>query len=100
MVQDEMEKIFEINDPWVMKYFLSMEVLQLSDGIAIYHKKYILDILIRFKMQDCKSLNTPISIGVKYGNDEDFEKVDDCIYRTLISSLLYQTPNIPDILFL
>ncbi|XP_015166475.1 uncharacterized mitochondrial protein AtMg00810-like [Solanum tuberosum] len=94
-----MEKIFEMTDLGVMKYFLGMEVLQSSDGIFICQQKYISDILNRFKMQDCKPVSTPISTGVKLGKDEDSEKVDDSMYRSLIGSLLYLTASRPDILF-
>ena len=58
-------------------YFLGMKVLQSSDGIFIRQQKYILDILNRFKMQDCKPVSTPISTSVKLGKDEDSEKLDD-----------------------
>ena len=44
-------------------------------------------------------MSAPISTGVKLGKDEDSEKVDDCIYGSLIGSLLYLTTNSPDILF-
>ncbi|XP_015168566.1 uncharacterized mitochondrial protein AtMg00810-like [Solanum tuberosum] len=97
--KDEMEKIFEMTDLGVMKYFLGMEVLQSSDGIFICQQKYISDILNRFKMQDCKPVSTPISTGVKLGKDEDSEKVDNSMYRSLIGSLLYLTASRPDILF-
>ena len=94
--KDEMEKIFEMTDLGVMKYFLRMEVLQSSDGIFICQH---LDILNRLKMQDCKPVSTPISTGVKLGKDEDSKKVDDSMYRSLIGSLLYLTASSPDILF-
>ena len=95
-----MEKIFEMTDLGVMKYFLGMEVLQSSDGTFICQQKYISDILSRFKMQDCKPVSTPISAGVKLGKDEDSEKMDDSMYRSLIGSLLYLTAIRPDILFI
>ena len=69
-----------MTDLGVMKYFLGMEVLQSSDGIFIC--QFILDILNRFKMQDCKPVSTPISTGVKIGKDEDYEKVDDSMYQS------------------
>ncbi|KAH0667872.1 hypothetical protein KY285_029078 [Solanum tuberosum] len=97
--KDEMEKIFEMTDLGAMKYFLGMEVLQYSDGIFICQQKYISDILNRFKMQDCKPVSTPITTGVKLGKDEDSEKVDDSMYRSLIGSLLYLTASRPAILF-
>ena len=87
--KDEMEKIFEMIDIGFMKYFLGMEVLHSSDGIFICYHKYILDILNMLKMQDCEAVSTPISTGVKLVKDEDFEKVDDSMYRSFIGSLLY-----------
>ena len=86
-----------MTDLGVMKYFLGMEVLQSSDGIFIC--QFILDILNRFKMQDCKPVSTPISTGLNLGKDEDSKKVDDSMYRSLIGNLLYLTASRPDILF-
>ena len=50
-------------------------------------------------MQNYKHVSTPISTGVKLGKDEDFERVDDNMYKSLIGSLLYLTANRPDICF-
>ena len=79
--KDEMEKIFEMTNLGVMKYFLGMEELQSSDGIFKCHQNYISDILNSFKMQHFKPMSTPISISVKFGKDEDFEKLNDSMYR-------------------
>ncbi|XP_037493989.1 secreted RxLR effector protein 161-like [Jatropha curcas] len=49
-------------------------------------------------MQDCKPVSTPISTGLKLGKDENTEKVDTILYRSLIGSLLYLTASRPDIL--
>ena len=68
--KDEMERIFEMTDLGVMKYFLGMELLQSSDGVFICQQKYISDIINRFEMQDYKPVSTPISIGVKLGKGE------------------------------
>ena len=48
--KDKMEKIFEMTDLGVMKYFFGMEVLQSIDEIFLCQQKYILDILNRFNM--------------------------------------------------
>ncbi|XP_057990694.1 uncharacterized mitochondrial protein AtMg00810-like [Hevea brasiliensis] len=95
----EMEKVFEMTDLGVMKYFLGMEVMQPNDGFFICQQKYMSDILHRFKMQDCKPVSTPISTGLKLGKDENAEKVDESIYRSLIGCLLYLTASKPNILF-
>lgn len=94
-----MEKVFEIADLGVMKYFLGMEVWQSGNGIFICQCKYISDILNRFKMQDCKPVSSPISTGVKLGKDEDSEKMDGNMCKSLIGSLLYLTASQPNIVF-
>lgn len=45
-------------------------------------------------------MSTPISTGVKLDKDEDSEKVNDSMYRSLIGSRLYLTTSGPDILFI
>ncbi|XP_069154592.1 uncharacterized protein [Solanum lycopersicum] len=74
-----MEKIFEMDDLGVMKYFIVMEVLHSRDYIFICLQKYILDIQNRFKMQDWKLVTTPVSTGLKLGKDDDFKKGNDNI---------------------
>ena len=38
----------------MMHYFLGMEVWQSADGIFLSQGKYVVDILKRFRMLDCK----------------------------------------------
>ena len=40
-----MNKVFEMNDLGVMKYFLGMEVMQSRLGIFICQQKYAMDML-------------------------------------------------------
>ena len=63
-----------MTDLGVMMYFLGMRVLQSSDGIFIRQQKYILDILNWIKIQYCKPVSTPISLGVKLSKDADPKK--------------------------
>ena len=57
--RDEMNKVFEMTDLGVMKYFLGMEVMQSCSRIFICQQKYAMDMLKKFKRQDCKSVSTP-----------------------------------------
>ena len=47
---------FEMKDLGMMHYFLGLEVWQISDGIFLNQGKYVVEILNRFEMLDCKAM--------------------------------------------
>ncbi|KAI3769172.1 hypothetical protein L6452_00272 [Arctium lappa] len=75
------------------------KVKQLSTGIFINQSKYILDILRKYKMEDCKSIGTPMAPGTKIHVDPSGTSVDLRTYRGMIGSLMYLTSSRPDIMF-
>jgi hypothetical protein len=56
----ELSSEFEIKDLGLMHYFLGLEVWQRSDEIFLSQGKYIVEILQRIRMMDCKSMTTPM----------------------------------------
>ncbi|KAI3672552.1 hypothetical protein L6452_38642 [Arctium lappa] len=75
------------------------KVKQFSTGIFINQSKYILDILRKFKMENCKPIGTPMAPGTKTGTDLSGKAVDVRTYRGMIGSLMYLTFSRPDIMF-
>ena len=51
---------FEMKDLGMMHYFLGLEVWQSPDEIFLNQGKYMVEILKRFGMLDCKAMTTPI----------------------------------------
>ena len=49
----------------MMHYFLGMEVWQNTDGISLGQEKYVVEILKRFTMMDCKAMTTPMASNLK-----------------------------------
>ena len=47
---------FEMKDLGMMHYFLGMEMWQNADGISLGQGKYVVEILKRFGMMDCKAI--------------------------------------------
>lgn len=79
----ELTTRFEMKDLGLMHYFLGMEVWQKKDGIFLAHGKYTIDILRKFGMIDCKSINTPMITNMRKLLDSGigFDLVDPTMYR-------------------
>ena len=94
-----MFKEFEMTDSRLMLYFLGIEVKQENYGIFISQKKYIREILEKFKMDSCNSVNTLVATGLKLSREGEGKLVNSTMYKSLIGSLRYLTMTRPDILY-
>ena len=70
-----------MNDLGMMLYFLGMEVWQSVDGIFLGQGKYVVEILKRFGMMDCKAMATPMTSNLKLLSDVSSESVDAMMYH-------------------
>jgi hypothetical protein len=60
--------------------------------------KYIIEMLKRFGMEDCKPVITPMQTSCKLSKDDDSKSTDQRQYRSMICSLLYVTASRPDVM--
>jgi hypothetical protein len=90
---------FEMKDLGKMHYFLGLEVWQFPDEIFLSQGKYIVEILKRFGMLECKAMTTLVVTNLKLLSDASSEKVDVTMYRQIIGSLMYLTNTRPYICF-
>jgi hypothetical protein len=60
----------------LMHYFLGLEVWQSPKKIFLNQGKYAIEILKRFDMLECKSMNTPMETKLKLLVDTSLELVD------------------------
>jgi hypothetical protein len=88
---------FEMKDLGLMHYFLGLEVWQSPKRIFLNQGKYTVEILKRFDMLECKSMNTPMEVKLKLLVDTSSELIDATLYRQIIGSLMYLTNTRPDI---
>ena len=72
----------------MMHYFLGMEVWQNANGISLGQGKYVVEILERFGMMECKAMATPMALNLKLLNDASLESVDAMMYHQIIGSLM------------
>ena len=67
--------------------FLGIQVERISNGLFLHQRKYVDEILDRFKMNDCSPISTPLDRSI-YSDDET-ELIDDIEYRSMIGSVQY-----------
>ena len=82
-----MSKEFEMTDIGLMSYFLGIEVKQQDGGIFISQKKYMKEILEKFKMEYCNPVNT---LGVN--RHEVVKRRPDIVYGVGLVSRYMETP--------
>uniref|UniRef100_A0A251VEZ8 Putative zinc finger, CCHC-type n=1 Tax=Helianthus annuus TaxID=4232 RepID=A0A251VEZ8_HELAN len=97
--KEEMKKEFEMTDMGKLHYFLGMEVLYENGNIILSQRKYMRNLLERYKMTQSNTVSTPMEYGLKLSKDDPDETVDGSIYRSLVGSLMYLTNTRPDIMF-
>ncbi|XP_031250245.1 uncharacterized protein LOC116108096 [Pistacia vera] len=94
-----MHNEFEMTDLGEMSYFLGMEIDQGADGIFVNQKRYASEVLKKFSMENCKQVDLPLVPNAKLSKNDETKKIDEGLYRSLISCLLYLKAARPDIMY-
>lgn len=87
---------FEMSNLGMMHYFLGIEVMQPAITF-VSKKKYVREILDRFRMKECNPTNTPIGFGLKLHKDHEGKKVDNTLYKQIVGNLMYLTATRPEL---
>ena len=95
-----MQDVFEMSDLGIMNYFLGMEIYQCSSSIFISQRKYVVDILKKFKLESCKEVATLLAQNEKILKNDGEKLEEPSAYRRLVGNLLYLTATKPDLMFL
>jgi len=95
MMQDE----FEMSMMGELKFFFGIKINQCKEGVYVHQSKYTKELLKKFKLEDCKEMNTPMHPTCTLSKEDQGSKVDQKLYQGMIGSLLYLTASRPDILF-
>nr|XP_025704048.1 uncharacterized protein LOC112805946 [Arachis hypogaea] len=80
---------FKIKDIGDLKFFLGMEVTRSKKGIALYQRKYVMDLLKEARFEECKPATTPLDYTVKLFREKGEPLKDHSGYRKLVGRLLY-----------
>ncbi|GKB43879.1 hypothetical protein Tco_0888821 [Tanacetum coccineum] len=80
-----------------MTFFLGLQVNQSPCGIFINQSNYVLEILIKYGMETCDLIGTPMETKDKLDLDQHGTLVDATKYRSMIGALMYLRSSRPDI---
>jgi len=97
--KQSMMRVFDMTDLGRIRFFLGIEVLQQTNGIYICQRKYTLEVLKRFGMEESKAVMNPIVPGFKTDKIREGKKIDETYYKQIVGSLMYITATRPDIMF-
>ena len=78
---------------WVYK------VLSTPHGILLSQQRYIMDLLIRTKMNEAKPITTPMASTTSLSTFEGEPFLDHTLYRSTVGALQYLGLTRPDIAF-
>jgi hypothetical protein len=95
----ELASEFDMKDLGLMHYYLRLEVWQKPGEIFLVQGKYVVKILQKFGMMDCKSKATPMVTDLRKSRNSNFDPVDSSMYRQFIGSLIYLVNTRPNICF-
>nr|GEX72110.1 retrovirus-related Pol polyprotein from transposon TNT 1-94 [Tanacetum cinerariifolium] len=96
---NEMSLKFQISMMGQMSFFLGLQVSQSPRGIFINQSKFALEILKKFRMDSCDSVDTPMVDRLKLDEDPLGIPVDQTRFCSMVGSLMYLTANKPDLVF-
>jgi hypothetical protein len=72
----DMQSEFEMSLLGELSFFLGLQIHQSNQGIFISQTKYIIEMLKRFGMEDCKPVITPMQTSCKLSKDDDSKSTD------------------------
>ena len=96
-IEVTLDKKFKIKAFGDVKSYVGLELEYTKDVIILRQKAYILKLLERFGMLNCKPATTPASVSQPQDKNLDNPAPPGTPYRELVGSLLYLFATRPDI---
>ena len=94
-----MKQVFEMTDLGILSSYLGIEIKHEAIYTWLNQKSYIETILHSFKMNECKSVRTPLEARFKLGTERGKDEVNPSRFRSLIGNLRYLLNTRPDLTY-
>ena len=73
-----------------LHYFLGIEVIRTPDGILLSQRHYVLNMLYKFGMMECRPVSTPLDQNQKIRPNSG-PACDEKRFQQIVGSLIYLT---------
>jgi hypothetical protein len=90
---------FTMKDLGPLHHFLDITVEHRPDAMFLHQRTYMLDILKRAVMADCKPCTTPLNLQAKLAEDSGPPVEDASQFRSIVGALQYLTFTWPNIAY-
>jgi hypothetical protein len=94
-----LQREFAMKDLGPLHHFLGITVKRRPDELFLHQRTYMLDILKRAVMADCKPCTTPIDLQAKLADDSRPPVADAPQFRSIAGALQYLMFTRPDITY-
>jgi hypothetical protein len=92
-----LQREFAMKDLGPIHHFLVITVERCLDGLFLHQRTYMLYILKRAAMSNCKPCTTPVDLQAKLAGDSGPPVEDASQFRSIVGALQYLTFTRPDI---
>jgi hypothetical protein len=94
-----LQQEFSMKDLGVLHHFLGMHVQPSGDGLLLSQKQYMVELLDRAGMSECKPCLTPVDTNLKVATADGVPVTDTLDFRSLAGALQWLTFTRPDIAY-
>ncbi|XP_021805661.1 uncharacterized protein LOC110749783 [Prunus avium] len=99
LIINQLSQDFDMKNLGDLHYFLGLQIQYPADGIFVHQSKYILDVLAKANLLDCKPCVTPCHPNHKLLKDGSLPYSDPAHYCSIVGALQYLTFSRPDITY-
>jgi hypothetical protein len=94
-----LQRKFAMKDLGPLHHFLDITIEHRSAGLFLHQRTYMLDILKRAVMADCKSCTTPVDLQEKVVGDSGPPVEDTSKFWSIAGALQYLRVKLPNIVY-
>ena len=95
----QLQHDFAVKDLGPLNFFLGVEAIKSDQGLYLFQRRYISDLLRKTNMDEAKAISSPMASSMSLSQYQGTPLSDPSSYRSTVGSLQYLSLTRPDIAF-